>query len=112
MALDAAAAMAHRHGVAPLILGDAIEGESRELRIVLAGIACSVRERGHPPPPLMLLSGGETVVTMTSPSDAARGSRNTELLSFALANAGRDEVWAFACDTDGIDGSGDSAGRW
>ncbi len=112
MALDAAAAVARSHGVTPLILGDAIEGESRELGIVLAGIARSVREHGHPsPPPLMLLSGGETVVTMTGLSGAARGGRNTELLlSFAVANAGRDGVWALACDTDGIDGSGDAAG--
>ncbi len=112
MALDAAAAVARSHGVTPLILGDAIEGESRELGIVLAGIARSVREHGHPsPPPLMLLSGGETVVTMTGLSGAARGGRNTELLlSFAVANAGRNGVWALACDTDGIDGSGDAAG--
>ena len=112
MALDAAAAVARAHGVTPLILGDAIEGESREVGIVLAGIARSVREHGHPSsPPLMLLSGGETVVTMTGPSDAARGGRNTELLlSFAVANAGRDGVWALSCDTDGIDGSGDAAG--
>ncbi len=113
MALDAAAAVARAQGVTPLILGDAIEGESRELGIVLAGIARAVREHGHPlPPPLMLLSGGETVVTMRgAASGDARGGRNTELLlSFAIANAGRDRIWALAGDTDGLDGSCDAAG--
>ncbi len=112
-ALASAASVARANGVVPLILGDAIEGESREVGIVLAGIARSVRERGHPlGSPAMLLSGGETTVTMTGVAgEAARGGRNTELLlSFALASAGRTGIWALAADTDGIDGISDAAG--
>ena len=78
---------------------------------MLAGIARSVREHGRPSSPPLMLYGGETVVTMRGPPSGARGGRNTELLlSFAVANAGRNGVWALACDTDGIDGSGDAAG--
>ena len=73
MALAAAAAVATRHGVTPLILGDALEGESRELGTVMAGIARSVRAHGHPlPAPCVLLSGGETTVTI-GPAGAGRG---------------------------------------
>ena len=113
MALQAAAEVARAHGVTPLILGDALEGESRELGVVLAGIARSVREHGQPlPPPLLLLSGGETVVTMRGPPTGdEQGGRNTELLlAFAVASGGRPGVWALAGDTDGIDGSSDAAG--
>ena len=112
MALEAAAAVARAHGVTPLILGDAIEGESRELGIVLAGIARSVHAHGSPVrAPALLLSGGETVVTMTNPEPNAAGGRNTELLlAFALAAAGVPGVAALAGDTDGIDGRSDAAG--
>ena len=113
MALQAAAEVARAHGVTPLILGDALEGESRELGVVLAGISRSVREHAQPmPPPLLLLSGGETVVTMQSaPTGDEQGGRNTELLlSFAVASRGRPGIWALAGDTDGIDGSSDAAG--
>ncbi|MGH3671163.1 MAG: glycerate kinase type-2 family protein, partial [Pseudonocardiaceae bacterium] len=85
--LEAAAAVARQAGVTPVILGDALEGESREVGIVLAGIALQVRRHGQPvPPPCVLLSGGETTVTVRG---AGRGGRNVELLlSLSLALRG------------------------
>jgi len=110
MALDACAAIARAHGLTPLILGDAIEGESREMGIVMAGIARSVRN-GHPlPAPCVLLSGGEGTVSLGA-NPAGRGGRNTEfLLSLAIALRGAPGIWALAGDTDGIDGTEDAAG--
>jgi hydroxypyruvate reductase len=109
--LAAAAAAATKAGLTPLILGDAIEGESRELGIAMAGIARSVRLNGLPVrPPAVLLSGGETTVTIGKGS-AGRGGRNTEfLLGFAIAAAGESNVFALAGDSDGIDGTDDAAG--
>ena len=111
MALDAAAVAARAHGLTPLILGDALEGESRELGTVMAGIAHGVRSHGHPlPPPCVLLSGGETTVTIGQ-GPAGRGGRNTAfLLGLALALRGAPGIWALAGDTDGIDGTEDAAG--
>jgi len=111
LALQAAAEAARGLGLAPLILGDALEGEAREVGKVLAGIALSARAHGVPAgAPLVLLSGGETTVTM--PRDArGRGGRNGEcLLGAALALAGAPAVWALMADTDGIDGSEGNAG--
>ena len=111
MALEAAAARARDFGLAPLILGDAIEGEAREAARVLAGIAASAADHGLPiARPCVLLSGGETTVTVRG---RGRGGRNVEfLLALALALAGRPGVSALAADTDGIDGSEDNAGAW
>ena len=111
MALAAAAAVARTHGLTPLILGDAIEGISREVGIVMAGIARSVRTHGHPlPAPCVLLSGGETTVHLP-PGHKGKGGRNTEfLLSLAVALHGEPGIWAIAGDTDGIDGNQDAAG--
>jgi len=111
MALDAAASVARAHGLVPMILGDALEGESRELGTVMAGIAHSVRSHGHPlPAPCVLLSGGETTVTIGK-GPAGRGGRNTAfLLGLAIALRGAPGVWALAGDTDGIDGTEDAAG--
>jgi glycerate 2-kinase len=111
MALAAAAEAARAQGVTPLILGDALEGESRELGTVMAGIARSVRSHGHPlPAPCVLLSGGETTVTIGR-GKAGRGGRNTEfLLGLAVALDGAPGIWAIAGDTDGIDGTEDAAG--
>jgi glycerate 2-kinase len=111
MALAAAADAARRFGLSPLILGDALEGESREMGTVMAGIARSVRTHGHPlAAPALLLSGGETTVTI-GPAGAGRGGRNTEfLLGLAVALAGAPGIWAIAGDTDGIDGTEDAAG--
>ncbi len=107
-ALEAAAEAARAAGITPMILGDALEGEARELGIVMAGIARSALTHGAPiSAPAVLLSGGETTVTVkTKPG---RGGRNSEfLLSFGL-HAGPD-ISAIACDTDGIDGSESNAG--
>ena len=111
MALEAAARVARAHGVTPMILGDALEGESREIGIVMAGIAASIRSHGHPvAAPALLLSGGETTVSI-GPAGAGRGGRNTEfLLSLAVTLRGAPGIWAAAGDTDGIDGTEDAAG--
>ena len=111
MALDAAAATARAHGLAPLILGDALEGESRELGTVMAGIAHSVRSHGQPlAAPCVLLSGGETTVTIGQ-GPFGRGGRNTAfLLGLAIALRSAPGIWALAGDTDGIDGTEDAAG--
>lgn len=111
LALAAAALAASDAGLTPLILGDAIEGESRELGIVMAGIARSIRRNGLPvKPPAVLLSGGETTVKIGK-GPAGRGGRNTEfLLGFAIAAAGEPDVFALAADSDGIDGTEDAAG--
>ena len=111
LALAAAADAARAAGYTPLILGDALEGESRDMGVVFAGIARSVRTHGHPvAAPAILLSGGETTVTIGD-GPAGRGGRNTEfLLGFAIASAGLDGVWAIAGDSDGIDGTEDAAG--
>lgn len=113
LALTAAARIAAEAGVTPLILGDAIEGESRELGTVMAGIARSCRRNGFPVnPPAVLLSGGETTVTIGK-GPAGRGGRNTEfLLAFALAMAGESDIFALAADSDGIDGTEDAAGAF
>ena len=107
--LRAAAEVGRQNGLAPLILGDAIEGESRDVAKVHAGIAKSVAAHGHPvAPPAVLLSGGETTVTMKG---NGRGGRNCEfLLGLATALEGHAGIWALAADSDGIDGSEDNAG--
>jgi glycerate 2-kinase len=110
MALAAAAEAARGFGLTPLILGDALEGESREVGTVMAGIARAVREHGYPvAPPAVLLSGGETTVTL---GDApGRGGPNSEFaLALAVALRGATGIWALAGDTDGIDGTDDAAG--
>jgi hydroxypyruvate reductase len=111
LALAAAAQAAAKVGLTPLILGDAIEGESRELGVVMAGIARSSRLNGLPvKPPAVLLSGGETTVTIGK-GQAGRGGRNTEfLLGVAITMAGEPGVFALAGDSDGIDGTEDAAG--
>ncbi|ERK16239.1 D-glycerate 2-kinase [Pantoea sp. AS-PWVM4] len=111
LALAAAAAEVRKLGLTPLILGDAIEGESRQVAVVMAGIARSVKQYGHPVKgPAVLLSGGETTVTVTN-GRAGKGGRNTEfLLSLACALQGEAGIWAIAGDTDGIDGTEDAAG--
>jgi len=116
MSLLAAADTARGLGLTPLILGDALEGEAAQAGILFAGIARCVAAHGQPlTPPAVLLSGGETTVTIGQ-GPAGRGGRNTEfLLSLAVALGGHQEagakrIWAIAGDTDGIDGSDDAAG--
>ena len=111
MALAAAAAAARAAGLTPLILGDALEGEASAAGTLMAGIARSVRRHGQPlAAPALLLSGGETTVTIGR-GPAGRGGRNTEfLLALAVALGGDAGIWAIAGDTDGIDGTEDAAG--
>ncbi|MES2261665.1 MAG: glycerate kinase [Pseudomonadota bacterium] len=109
MALDAAAAVARDAGVAVHILGDSIEGEARDVGIVMAGIARQVALRGQPfKTPCILLSGGETTVTVRG---NGRGGRNVEfLLSLGVTLNGHKGIHAIACDTDGVDGLEEIAG--
>jgi len=107
--LEAAAQIARAAGITPIILGDAIEGEAREVAKVMAGIALQVVRHGQPAPaPCVLLSGGETTVTLRG---KGRGGRNAEfLLALAVALNGQAGIYTFAGDTDGIDGTEDNAG--
>lgn len=107
--LEAAVAVALDNGFRPVVLGDSIEGEAREVAKVMAGIAKQVRNHAQPAmPPCVLLSGGETTVTIKG---KGRGGRNTEfLLALAIHLAGEEGIYALAADTDGIDGSEDNAG--
>lgn len=100
-----------RQILTPVILGDALEGEAREMGTVLAGVAKSVAIHGTPvTAPAVLLSGGETTVRIGA-GKPGRGGRNTEfLLSMAIALGDHDRIYALACDTDGIDGTEDAAG--
>ena len=111
MALAAAAAAARAAGVTPLILGDAIEGESAEVARVMAAIARSCAAHGQPAaPPCVLLSGGETTVTVRG---GGRGGRNAEfLLALTIALGSHAGITALAADTDGIDGTEDNAGAF
>ncbi len=110
--LRAAAAEAERLGVPVLLLGDAIEGEAREVAKVHAGIARSIRQQAAPcAAPCVILSGGETTVTVRA--KGGRGGRNTEFaLGLTLALRGLPDVYALAADTDGIDGTEESAGAF
>lgn len=109
MALEAAAAVARAAGYAAHILGDGPQGEARDVGKVLAGIALQVAERGQPfAAPCVLLSGGETTVTVRG---SGRGGRNVEcLLAMAIALDGHPRIAALAGDTDGVDGQEEIAG--
>ncbi|PUA19668.1 glycerate kinase [Glaciimonas sp. PCH181] len=108
-ALEAAAETARAAGITPYILSDEIEGEARDVALVHAALAKQIARRGQPfSKPCVLLSGGETTVTVRG---NGRGGRNAEfLLSLAVALDGYPGIYAIACDTDGIDGSEDNAG--
>ena len=107
--LEAAAAVAAAAGVPAHILGDAIEGEARDVGKVMAAIALQVARHGQPfAPPCVLLSGGETTVTVRGDG---RGGRNVEfLLALGIALDGHPGIHAIACDTDGVDGLEEIAG--
>ncbi|NIC40137.1 glycerate kinase [Aquabacterium sp. A08] len=109
LALEAAARVARDAGYAVHILGDALEGEARDVGKVLGGMALQVAGRGQPfTAPCVLLSGGETTVTVRG---QGRGGRNVEcLLSFAIATGGHPQIHALMADTDGVDGQEDIAG--
>jgi hydroxypyruvate reductase len=108
-ALQAAAAYARAQGITPLILGNAIEGEARDVALVMAGIAKQVVDFEQPlPSPCVLISGGETTVTVKG---KGKGGRNGELLLyFFMAMQGHPRVHALSCGTDGSDGTEDNAG--
>ena len=108
-ALEAAAQVAREAGLMPYILGDSLEGEARDVGKVLAGMARQVATHGQPfATPCVLLSGGETTVTLRG---QGRGGRNVEcLLSLAVALDGLPGVHALAADTDGVDGAEEIAG--
>jgi glycerate 2-kinase len=108
-ALEAAADAARAAGFTPVILGDNIEGEASEVARSHAELVRRVRQSGKPAAaPCVLLSGGETSVTVRG---KGRGGRNAEyLLALAIALQGMEGVHAIACDTDGIDGTEDNAG--
>jgi len=109
IALEAAAAVAREAGYTPCILGDSLEGEAKDVGLTLAGIVRQSALRGQPvEPPCVLLSGGETTVTIRGDG---RGGRNVEcLLSMAVALDGLPGVCAIAGDTDGVDGVEEIAG--
>lgn len=111
VSLEAAAKTARDHGLQPFILSDSIEGEARDVALVHAALSREVAQRGRPfPRPAVLLSGGETTVTLRG--KGGRGGRNGEFaLALALAIDGH-PVTALAADTDGIDGSEDNAGAF
>ena len=112
LSLEAAAQTARVRGVPAVILSDAIEGEARDIGLMHAAIAREVATKGRPvEAPVVLLSGGETTVTLRN--TGGRGGRNSAfLLSFAAAIDGQNGITALAADTDGIDGSEDNAGAF
>ncbi|MDE2239922.1 MAG: glycerate kinase [Rhodospirillales bacterium] len=112
VSLDAAARMVTAEGVPAYILSDRLEGEARDAGAVLASIAQQIASRGQPfTPPCVLLSGGETTVTLRAHEEAGRGGRNVEfLLSFGVAAQDHPGIYALAADTDGIDGIEEIAG--
>lgn len=111
LALLAAARVAESRGVRPVLLGDSIEGEARDVGKVMAGIALSVSQHEQPAQaPCVLLSGGETTVTLRG---QGRGGRNVEfLLSTAIALNGAPGIYGLAGDTDGVDGQEEIAGAF
>ena len=111
LALEAAAQVARGEGIAAYILGDGLEGEARDVGKVLAGIARQVSSHRQPfAPPCVLLSGGETTVTVRG---SGRGGRNVEcLLALGIALDGAPGIHALAGDTDGVDGIEEIAGGY
>ena len=109
--LQAASRAVSEAGIKPLILGENLEGESRDVGKIHAEMALQIQKNGNPlSPPAVILSGGETSVTVKG---SGRGGPNTEFtLSLLQELRGQDGIWAIACDTDGIDGTEDNAGAF
>jgi len=110
LSLEAAAALFREHGITPVILGDSVTGEAKEVAKVMAALVREIREHGAPfKPPVALLSGGECTVTVRRA--IGRGGRCGEfLLALGVELEGVPDVHGIAADTDGIDGSEDNAG--
>ena len=110
--LQVAADVLEARGIASLILSDRIEGEARDVAKVHAAIVRQIQDHEQPiQPPCVILSGGETTVSIKNPD--GRGGPNGEfMLSFLEQTRGLENVYALAADTDGIDGSEDNAGAW
>ena len=111
--LTRAAAFFQAHGITPMILGDSITGEAREVAKVHAALARQLQQHHHPlKPPVAMISGGECTVTLRN-AGQGRGGRCSEfLLSLAIDLHARANIFAIACDTDGIDGSETNAGAY
>ena len=109
MSLDSAASLAEAKGISASILGDSIEGETRDVAREQAAMALEIaRGNSGTKLPCVLLSGGETTVTLAG---NGKGGPNTEFaLALAIALNGEPGIYAIACDTDGIDGTEDNAG--
>jgi hydroxypyruvate reductase len=111
--LSRAAAFFQQRGITPMILGDSITGEAREVAKVHAALARQIQLHHHPlKSPLAIISGGECTVTLRT-AGQGRGGRCSEfLLSLAIDLDARENIFAIACDTDGIDGSEENAGAY
>jgi len=111
--LEAAADFCKQSGYKPIILGDTITGEARDVGLVHAAIARELVQYGEwSKPPLALISGGECTVTLPS-GTKGRGGRCSEfLLSLFATSSDLKTLSALAADTDGIDGSEKNAGAW
>ena len=111
--LSRAAAFFQQRGITPMILGDSVTGEAREVAKVHAALARQIQQHHHPlKPPVAMISGGECTVTLRT-AGVGRGGRCSEfLLSLAVDLDERENIFAIACDTDGIDGSEDNAGAY
>lgn len=108
--LQAATNLAREHGVTPVVLGDTVEGEARDVALVHAAVAREIAQHGRlATPPAVILSGGETTVTLRG-SDGSGGRNQEFLLALASALLGTPGIHALACDTDGIDGFSKAAG--
>ncbi|MEO8385168.1 MAG: glycerate kinase [Betaproteobacteria bacterium] len=111
--LSRAAAFFQQRGVTPMILGDSVTGEARDVAKVHGALARQIQQHHHPfKPPVAIISGGECTVTLRN-AGVGRGGRCSEfLLSLAIDLDERENIFAIACDTDGIDGSEDNAGAY
>ena len=111
MSLQAAAESAYSYNLKPFILSNCIEGESRAVAKDMAAIVLQIKRYAEPvAAPCVILSGGETTVTVVG--DGVGGPNTEFLLALAIALQGEDRVYALACDTDGIDGGAEVAGAW
>jgi hydroxypyruvate reductase len=111
--LTRAAAFFQQRGITPMILGDSVTGEAREVAKVYAALARQIKRYHHPlKPPVVMISGGECTVTMRNPGKGRGGRCSEFLLSLAIDLDSQENIFAVACDTDGIDGSEENAGAF